>query len=167
MSGSLGAQDLQSTATALLYGNVSEWFVTGGDTAQLVQPPWVTPSNPSPYGVGFLTLDESVLMYAGAGLNSTGAAPEVWRTTDGVAWENIGPATGWRFPDPSSRSNSTQLFALPGIEPMAALYHLVQGNQAAELTYMGGRGDGLTSNLVTMTRAYAEGRNITWMIEVT
>jgi hypothetical protein len=107
--GSIGAGDLANTLTALVYGQIHDWFVIDGDTAELVHPDWADGAEPGT--ISFATTPDGLFVYVGAGLSAVGP-PQIWRTTDGRTWEQLGAAIGWPEP-PAAWVQGAAIYGAP------------------------------------------------------
>jgi hypothetical protein len=66
---------------------------TTAETVELVRSDWFEPGRE--YEAFYLDVDDSVLAYVKPGSINNPVAFEVWRTTDGTNWDNLGPPRGF------------------------------------------------------------------------
>jgi hypothetical protein len=66
---------------------------TTAETVELVHPDWFEPG--AEYETHYLDVGDSLLAYVKPGSVNNPVAYEVWRTTDGTNWDNVGPPRGF------------------------------------------------------------------------
>jgi hypothetical protein len=85
--GSAIADDLEAILEMVALTGITDWFVIDGGMAERVAPDWADPTDPR-YQPSFTETAGGLLVYDSLGSVATGET-DIWRTTDGRAWEYL------------------------------------------------------------------------------